>query len=90
MLPIVDKFPTAFYESNDVLVCPNGDKLRSDDEGTFCWLEGDRVPAAVVNGVVVLQPVAVVTVVTASKKKGKADVTEQPGEQQGDQTDANG
>jgi hypothetical protein len=51
----MDKFPTSFYERNNILTCPNGDQLRSDDEGTFCWIEGDRVPAVVVNGVVVLQ-----------------------------------
>ncbi|NJN87070.1 MAG: hypothetical protein HC881_13220 [Leptolyngbyaceae cyanobacterium SL_7_1] len=47
---MTDKFPTAFYEANDVLTCPNGDKLRSDDEGVFCLVEGERIAAEVVNG----------------------------------------
>lgn len=88
-----DKFPTAFYESNDALVCPNGDKLRSDDEGTFCWIEGDpsgngkaaRVPAVVVNGAVVLQPVVAVVVAAEvlAPKGGKKKV-------EAGESDANG
>jgi hypothetical protein len=49
---------TAFYEGHGILVCPDGDKLRSDEEGLFCVVDGDRVAAAVVNGVVTLQPPA--------------------------------
>jgi hypothetical protein len=49
-----DKFPTTFYQKHGILTCPNGDQLRSDDEGLFCLIDGDRVSATVVNGAVVL------------------------------------
>jgi hypothetical protein len=49
---------TGFYEGHDILTCPDGDKLRSDDEGTFCMVDGDRVPAVVINGAVTLKPAA--------------------------------
>ncbi|HEY9631027.1 MAG TPA: hypothetical protein V6C84_27370 [Coleofasciculaceae cyanobacterium] len=51
------QFPTAYYEAHGHLTCPNGDKLRSDAEGLFCWVEGDRQAAKVVNGRVELIPV---------------------------------
>ena len=53
----VDKFPTEYYETHEILTCPNGDKLRSDVDGIFCWMDGDRIPAKIVNGVVELLPV---------------------------------
>lgn len=60
MAEVVDKFPTAHYEANDHLICPNGDKVRSDDEGLFCWLEGARVPYPIAPApVVMIQPVVV-------------------------------
>lgn len=48
---------TAFYQAHGIPVCPDGDKLRSDEEGVFCIVDGDRVAATLVNGVVHLEPV---------------------------------
>jgi hypothetical protein len=56
---LADKFPTAFYQDNGALTCPNGDKVRSDEEGLFCWLEGQRVPYPVVELPVPAAPVPV-------------------------------
>lgn len=91
---MTDTFPTSYYEENNYLVCPNGDKVRSDAEGLFCWIDGARVPAiAGVGGVITLQqivePVAAVPVVVApspaptktpapSKSKPKVDVKADP------------
>lgn len=55
-----DKFPTAYYEAHDIPTCPNGDKVRSDEEGLFCWIEGARVPYPIAAApVVTIQPVVV-------------------------------
>lgn len=59
MSELTDKFPTAYYQAHDHLVCPNGDKLRSDAEGLFCWIEGERVPAEIINGIVVPRSILV-------------------------------
>jgi hypothetical protein len=51
---------TAFYEAHDIPTCPDGDKLRSDEHGLFCLVEGERIAAKLVNGAVVLaeRPIA--------------------------------
>lgn len=54
-----DVFPTEFYRSQGILLCPNGDQVRSDEEGLFCWLDGKRVPYPVME-----------TVAKSKKKKG--------------------
>lgn len=46
---------SSFYESHGIPVCPDGDKLRSDEEGLFCMIEGDRAAAKLVNGAVVIE-----------------------------------
>jgi hypothetical protein len=70
---LADKFPTAFHQANNVLTCPNGDKVRSDDEGLFCWLEGQRIPYPVVE-----MPAPAVLTVPADQadpaKSGKKNV----------------
>jgi len=86
MPELTDIFPTAVYETNGYLICPNGDKLRSDAEGLFCWIEGDtssgragqRVPATVVNGQVQLLPAAAPAAAPAAKSK-KAEVADANG-----------
>jgi hypothetical protein len=50
-----EKFSNDFYEAHGILTCPNGDKMRSDAEGMFCVVEGERVPSQIINGVVTLQ-----------------------------------
>lgn len=40
----MNDFPTSFYVANGILTCPNGDKVRSDDQGLFCLVDGARVP----------------------------------------------
>lgn len=52
-------YSTSYYQAHGHLVCSNGDKLRSDAEGVFCLVDGDRAPARVVNGQVELIPVSV-------------------------------
>ena len=37
-------FPTHIYQEAGTLICPNGDKVRSDDDGLFCIIDGERVP----------------------------------------------
>lgn len=72
----------SFYEKHDIAVCPDGDKVRSDDDGLFCIVAAVRVPARVVNGQTVLDfpvvPVVVPPVAAAgaskSKKKGEPDL----------------
>ena len=49
-----EKFPTAYYEVHGIPTCPNGDKLRTDEQGLFCLVEGQRTAIEVVNGVVQL------------------------------------
>jgi hypothetical protein len=82
---MADKFPTAYHEANDYLTCPNGDKARSDEEGLFCWIDSERIPAVSFNGQIVLQPVIAPVVVvevpvdpastkTATPTKSKAKV----------------
>lgn len=40
---MVETFATDFHQSMGIPLCPNGDQVRSDDEGLFCWLDGERV-----------------------------------------------
>jgi hypothetical protein len=44
--PSAAQFPTSFYQANGILQCPNGDKVRSDEAGLFCLIDGKRVPYA--------------------------------------------
>lgn len=55
MIEPTETFSTDYYNAHGHLVCPNGDKLRSDDQGLFCWMEGQRIPAEVINGVVTVK-----------------------------------
>ncbi|MBD2465722.1 hypothetical protein H6G89_32560 [Oscillatoria sp. FACHB-1407] len=84
---MADKFPTAYYEAHNIPTCPNGDKVRSDEEGLFCWVEGARVPALVTGGQVVLQPVS--TVPEPLVEPAKTPIPAKA-KAKGEPTDANG
>lgn len=78
---MADKFPTESYIESGLPVCPNGDQIRSDEQGLFCWIEGERVSAEIVNG-----KVRLFEAVVAEKKttKSKSKLVEE------EQTDGNG
>lgn len=53
----MDKFPTEAYVESGLPICPNGDQVRSDELGLFCWIESQRIDAEIVNGKVrLLEP----------------------------------
>jgi hypothetical protein len=43
-----EHFTTDFYQQTGMKICPNGDQVRSDDQGLFCMIGGDRVPYPIV------------------------------------------
>jgi hypothetical protein len=45
---MAEVFTTDFYHQQGIPVCPNGDQVRSDEWGLFCWLGGERVPYPIV------------------------------------------
>lgn len=47
---MADTFPTEAYEESGLPICPNGDQVRSDGLGLFCWIDGERAPVELVNG----------------------------------------
>lgn len=71
-----DKFPTQAYEESGLPICPNGDQVRSDEAGLFCWIEGERVSAEIVNGRVRLLEVEELVIekkITKKKEGGGSD-----------------
>lgn len=72
---MADKFPTQSYEESGLPICPNGDQVRSDEAGLFCWMEGERVSAEIVNGKVRLLEVEPLPEKKTTKKV-KAEVVE--------------
>ena len=40
-------FSSAFYGTAGIRQCPNGDKLRSGEDGLFCLVDGSAVPAEI-------------------------------------------
>jgi hypothetical protein len=77
---MADKFPTESYAESGLPICPNGDQVRSDESGLFCWMDGERVDAEIVNG-----KVRVFETVLAEKKTTKSKKPAEEG-----QTDGNG
>ena len=47
-------FSSAFYGTAGIRQCPNGDKLRSGEDGLFCLVDGIAVPAGIKDGSVKL------------------------------------
>jgi hypothetical protein len=64
---------TEFYENHDIPTCPDGDKLRSDAEGLFCMVEGERIAASLINGAVVLMERPVIAAKSKKPAGEKAD-----------------
>lgn len=73
-----EKFPTEIAIARGDRICPNGDSVRSDEEGLFCWLYAQRVPyPASVETVAALEEAAAQPK-SEGKKKGKSGKTESP------------